>query len=93
MVGINSRGNKIKRIPWSHSPHWKEIINNQINDELLFSTLNQSSAKVYSVILMPNEVDWEKKQLYQQLIEKSVNNFNHLKCKKKTKLMLGITRI
>ena len=79
-------------MPWSHSPCWQEIIDEQ-NDELLFSTLNQSSAKVQSVILRPNEIDWEKRQLYQQLVEKSVNIFNQLKDKKKTKLMVGITRI
>ena len=26
MVGTNSRGNKIKRMPWSNSPCWQEII-------------------------------------------------------------------
>ena len=93
MVGTNSRGNKIKRMPWSHSPHWQEIIDEQMNDELLFSTLNQSSAKVHSVILRSNEVDMEKRQLHQQLVEKSVNIFNQLKGEKKKKPMVGITRI
>ena len=46
-----------------------------------------------SVILRPNEINWEKTQLYQQLVEKSVNIFNQLKDKKKTKPMVGITRI
>ena len=48
---------------------------------------------MHSVNLRPNEIDWEKRQLYQQLVEKSVNIFNQLKDKKKTKPMVGITRI
>ena len=80
-------------MPWSHSPHWQEIIDEQMNDELLFSTLKQRYAKVQSVILRPNEINWEKRQLYQQLVKKSVNIFNQLKDKKKTKPMVGITRI
>ena len=63
IVGTNSRGNKIKRMPWSNSPHWQEIIDEQ-NEELLFSTLNQSSANIQTVILKPNETHWEKRQLY-----------------------------
>ena len=57
MVGIDSSGNKIKRLPGSQSPRW---VNDEQNNELLFFTLNQSSANVQSVILRPNEINWEE---------------------------------
>ena len=88
----NFKGNKIKRIPWSNNPRWQEIIHEQ-NEELLGATLNQNSANIQTIILKPNETNWEKRQLYQELVNKSINIFSQLKDKKKTKPMVGITKI
>ena len=53
IVGTNSRGNKIKRMPWSNSPCWQDIIDEH-NEELLCSTLKQGLANIQTIILKPN---------------------------------------
>ena len=77
-------------MPQSNIPPWQEMIDEQ-NEELLCSTLNQSSANIQTIILKSNETSWENRQLYQQFVNKSINIFSQLKDKKRTKPMVGIT--